>query len=284
MKRAYRSGRGKGTEEGRDDSLTRYLVVPLSIYFMTRSFLIAWQFLTAVPLSRIHHDPSPAELADSMAWYPIVGAVLGGLLVVTDYALANWLPREIVAVFLIILLIAMTRGLHQDGLADTIDGLAGGRNPADRLAIMRDSRVGAIGATGLFLSLIARYAAFVSLPDAIRWQALFSAPALGRWAMVSGAYGARYARAEGGLAGSFLAHLSAKHVMGATLAICCVLVWMFGALGAAAILCASFGVSRCLASWFDRMLGGITGDTIGAGNEVVELLFLLLITLSSRHS
>jgi adenosylcobinamide-GDP ribazoletransferase len=251
---------------------------------MTRSFLFAWQFLTAIPLSRAHHEPAPAELADSMAWYPVVGALLGGLLAVMDYTLANWLPREIVAVFLILLLVAMTRGLHQDGLADMLDGLAGGRNPTDRLAIMRDSRIGSIGATGLFLSLIARYAAYVSLPDAIRWQAFLCGPALGRWAMVSGAYGARYARAEGGLAGPFLAYLSAKHLIGATLVISILLFSLFGVFSAAVILSLGLGISRCLTSWFDRMLGGITGDTIGAGNEVVELLFLLLIPLSSRLS
>ena len=66
----------------------------------------------------------------------------------------------------------MTRGLHQDGLADTLDGLAGGRVPTDRLAIMRDPRIGAIGATGLFVSLILRYSALVSLPEPLFSAAL----------------------------------------------------------------------------------------------------------------
>lgn len=250
----------------------------------SRPFLFAWQFLTAIPVSRSHHNPAPAELADSMTWYPIVGALLGGLLALTDYGLASWFPREIVAVLLIVLLVAVTRGLHQDGLADTLDGLAGGRNPVDRLSIMRDPRIGAIGATGLFLSLMVRYAAFVSLPDMMRWQALFCAPAIGRWAIVSGAYGARYARAEGGLAAPFLAHLSAKHLIGATLAISSMLVWSFGMLSALVILSAGLGTSRLLTRWSTRMFGGITGDTIGAANEVVELLFLLMIPLLNRPS
>ena len=60
--------------------------------------------------------------------------------------------------------------LHQDGLADTLDGLAGGRIPTDRLTIMRDPRIGAIGATGLFVSLILRYSALVSLPEPLKFQ------------------------------------------------------------------------------------------------------------------
>src|SRR6476659_6719236 len=151
----------------------------------------AWQFLTAVPLSRDFHEPAPDELAGSMLWYPFVGILLGGLLAMTDVLLARWLPREAVAALLILVLVAMTRGLHQDGLADTLDGLAGGRTASDRLTIMRDPRIGAIG----------------------------------RWGMVVGAYGASYARAEGGLAAPFLAHLSAKHVLGATVVVLGLMVW-----------------------------------------------------------
>ncbi|MBI5776587.1 MAG: adenosylcobinamide-GDP ribazoletransferase, partial [Nitrospirae bacterium] len=111
-----------------------------------QSFVFAWQFLTAVPLSRHHHEPAANELAGSMAWYPLVGMVLGGLVAVTDYFMAAWFSTEVVSALAIALLIGLTRGLHQDGLADTLDGLAGGRTPVDRLAVMRDPRIGAIGA------------------------------------------------------------------------------------------------------------------------------------------
>ena len=125
-----------------------------------KPLIFAWQFLTAVPLTRECHDPAPDELAGSMLWYPFVGVLLGGCLALTDALLLRWLPREAVTALLIVLLVSITRGLHQDGLADTLDGLAGGRTPTDRLAIMRDPRIGAIGATGLFLSLILRYAGY----------------------------------------------------------------------------------------------------------------------------
>src|SRR5690242_4432355 len=96
-----------------------------------KPLICAWQFLTAVPLSREYHEPAPDELAGSMLWYPFVGVLLGGLLALTDVLLIRWLPREVVAVLLILLLVAVTRGLHQDGLADTLDGLAGGRTASD---------------------------------------------------------------------------------------------------------------------------------------------------------
>lgn len=242
-----------------------------------KPLICAWQFLTAVPLNRDLHDPAPEELAGSMLWYPFVGILLGGLLAMTDVLLTRWLPREVVAALLIVLLVAVTRGLHQDGLADTLDGLAGGRTPADRLTIMRDPRIGAIGATGLFLSLILRYSALVSVPETFRFPVLLCMPAIGRWGMVVGAYGASYARAEGGLAAPFLAHLSTKHVLGATIVIICLMVWSFGAIPAVAILVIGGFFSRLTTIFYRHMLGGITGDTLGATNEFIEVSFLLFM-------
>src|SRR4051812_42600978 len=103
-----------------------------------RTFLFAWQFLTAVPLSRSIHDAKPEELAASMSWYPFVGCLLGALLVTADLFLTRVFPAEVTSLLLILLLVGITRGLHQDGLADMVDGLAGGRTAGTRLAIMRD--------------------------------------------------------------------------------------------------------------------------------------------------
>jgi len=214
-----------------------------------------------------------------MSWYPLVGILLGGLLAVTDALLARWLAGQVVAALLMLLLVGVTRGLHQDGLADTLDGLAGGRTPADRLTIMRDPRIGAIGATGMFLSLILRYSALVSIPDALRFPVLLCMPAIGRWGIVVGAYGASYARAEGGLAAPFLLHLSARHLLAATVFVVCLMIWSFGAAAALAALCVAGLFSRFTTIFCRRCFGGITGDTLGATNELVEVSFVLLLPL-----
>ena len=212
-----------------------------------------------------------------MLWYPCVGILLGAFMVMTDMLLARWLSTEVVAALLILLLVAMTRGLHQDGLADTLDGLAGGRMPTDRLTIMRDPRIGAIGATGLFVSLILRYSALVSLPEPLKFPALLCMPAIGRWAMVVGAYGASYARAEGGLAAPFLAHLSARHVLGATVVVVSLMVWSLGFAAALIVLLIGGILSRLVTMCCRYYFAGITGDTLGATNEVIEISFLLFM-------
>jgi adenosylcobinamide-GDP ribazoletransferase len=242
-----------------------------------KPFICAWHFLTAVPLTKEWHDPAPDELAGSMLWYPFVGILLGGFLAVSDALLARWLPREVVAGLLLVLLAAMTRGLHQDGLADTLDGLAGGRTASDRLSIMRDPRIGAIGATGLFVSLILRYAGLVSAPETLRVPLLLSMPAIGRWAMVVGAYRASYARPEGGVAAPFLAHLSGRHVLGATVVVSGLMTWAFGAIPALTVLMLGALLSRLATSFYRALLGGITGDTLGATNELIEVTFLLFM-------
>lgn len=244
-----------------------------------RSLVLAWHFLTGIPLSRSRHEPADAELGASMAWYTTIGLLLGGLLALADHALVLLFESQVVNVLLIVLLVLVTRGLHQDGLADTLDGLAGGRTPADRLSIMRDPRVGAMGATGLFLSLLLRYAGLAALPQSLRLPVLICMPAFGRWMMVTLAWISPYARAGGGLAAPFLSHLALAHVGLSTVILCTALVLGFGAGPAAATI--GVGLLLLAALWgaCRRLLGGITGDTLGAANEMAELVFLLSMPL-----
>lgn len=249
---------------------------------VARPFLFAWHFLTTIPLSRAHHEPTAPELAASMAWYPVVGLLIGSGLVAADAGFAAIFSPIVVNVLLIVLLVLFTRGLHQDGFADTVDGLAGGRAPAERLVIMRDSRIGAIGATGLFLSLILRYAGLMALPLELRLPSVLCMPAIGRWAMVTLAWVSPYARTEEGLAAPFLTHLSWRQVAISTVVLTSALATGFGAVGACLILIT--GALIILVGWWAcrSWFGGITGDTLGAMNEVIELFFLLLIPLLLR--
>jgi adenosylcobinamide-GDP ribazoletransferase len=251
---------------------------------VARPFIFAWHFLTTIPLSRAHHDPTAPELAASMAWYPVVGMLIGCGLVAADFALGVLFESSVVNALLIVLLVVLTRGLHQDGLADTLDGLAGGGTPSERLSIMRDPRIGALGATGLFLSLILRYAGLMALPHDLRVPALLCMPAVGRWAMVMLAWIAPYARTEGGLAAPFLTHLSWRHVAVSTLVLGAGLAGSFGSVGAGWILLAATVV--VLVSWgaCRHWFGGITGDTLGATNEVIEIVVLLSVPLLLRLS
>ncbi|HRI38765.1 MAG TPA: adenosylcobinamide-GDP ribazoletransferase, partial [Nitrospira sp.] len=236
---------------------------------VARPFIFAWHFLTTIPLSRVHHEPTATELAASMAWYPVVGLLIGGGLAVADLVLHEVFDSFVVNALLIVLLVLMTRGLHQDGLADTLDGLAGGSTLSHRLSIMRDPRIGALGATGLSLSLMLRYAGLMALPQELRFPALCCMPAVGRWAMVTSAWLSPYARKEGGLAAAFLIHLSWRQVVVATFVVAIGLGVGFGIVGSCVVMMS--GAFVVLMGWWGcrSRFGGVTGDTLGATNEVI---------------
>lgn len=242
-----------------------------------RTFLFAWQFLTAIPLSCSTHDAKPEELAASMSWYPLVGCLIGALLVAADMVLVQVFSSQITNIVVILLLVAMTRGLHQDGLADMVDGLAGGRTAQARLAIMRDSHIGAIGATGLFLALGLRWAGLNAVPMGEHLAVLIGMPVVGRWAMVVGGFRVTYARSEGGLAQPFLEHLSWPHLCVATITTGLALTLLLGPWAALSCLLIGAAFIRLSTAWFHRMFGGVTGDLLGATNEISEILFIVII-------
>lgn len=253
-----------------------------------RSFLTAWHFLTAVPLGRNEQPPSERDLARSMSWYPVIGGVLGGVLVLADRVMTPFLALEAVNALLLLILVVLTRGLHMDGLADTVDGLVGGQTPDERLAIMRDGPIGAMGAMALIFSLGLRYAGLASLSSGDRAAILLLMPAVGRWAMVIGAVGVPYARPQGGLGKPFLLHLSRREVVIATAIIIPLLVWALGLTGGIVAFMTLAVTVRLVTLSIRRLCGGMTGDTLGATNELAEVMTVIFapvcITLSASHT
>ena len=169
-----------------------------------------------------------------------------------------------------------------DGLADTIDGLAGHRTPERRLEIMHDSRIGGIGAVGLFLFLIVEYVALNSVPG--KWMpfTLLLAPTVSRWAMVDSIFGYPHARPEG-LGKTFKQGVSGIELLIASL-VTLVLAAILFQLAGLVILATVFIIIYGAALYFKRQLGGLTGDTYGAINEIALITVLLTINiLAFKH-
>src|SRR5215471_18662596 len=119
---------------------------------MIRSLILAVRFLTIVPVPG-REDTGRSALGRAGWWFPVIGCALGAVLVVTDRALQGIVSPLLSALLVLSLWKLVTGGLHLDGLADCLDSL-GGRDAEQRLAIMRDSRIGAFGALGLILLLL----------------------------------------------------------------------------------------------------------------------------------
>ncbi len=247
---------------------------------MIRSALLAWHFLTILPLCRSSHvQPAPRELAFSMQWYPAVGLVVGGVLCAGEALFSMVLSPDVTALLVLCVLVVLTGGLHQDGLADTIDGLGKRGSPAERLAVMRDGSIGALGATGLMLVLALRFAGILHLPSPERTGLLLCMPMFGKWAMVVSTFGSSHARADGGLASDFLNEIRLRDVLWATIwagvFLCAILGWQAGGL----LLGLGAVVARGMVFLCSRVFGGITGDVLGSINEATEILFLFAAPL-----
>ena len=149
-----------------------------------RLYFIALQFLTIIPLPfSVRCDER--DLGRSMAVFPLVGLTLGGLLVGIDFVLGRIFPWEVTALLLVMLLAVVTGALHLDGLADVCDGLAARGGRERFLAVMKDSRVGAVGVVGLVLAILLKYEALVHLLPEMRREALFLFPMLARFSQVA---------------------------------------------------------------------------------------------------
>jgi len=169
---------------------------------MTRFFL-AWQFLTVLPGWRFKGEADPRLLGPSMACYPLIGLLLGLVLWISFWFLVWVFPKSLADGLLLLLLVLLTGAFHLDGLADTLDGLAHGRTPEERMQIMKDHRVGAFGVIGLILILGIKFLALNSLTGQTAIQGLVAALALSRYSMVQMLYRSPYARKEGGLGLTF---------------------------------------------------------------------------------
>src|SRR5437660_8538751 len=179
---------------------------------MMRGFLVGVQFLTQLPI-RIERV-APDHIADSYYFYPVIGFLIGASAVLLRHILIVIFPLSFSITLVLGFLIWISGGLHEDGLADVADGMGGGWTRDERLNIMKDSRIGAFGASMLILALLAKYAALTSMNASRLDASIITAQVLGRWAFLPMGYFNRYARE--GLGSEFMKGLTAKAVVVAT--------------------------------------------------------------------
>jgi cobalamin 5'-phosphate synthase/cobalamin synthase len=210
-----------------------------------------------------------------MLFFPAVGAALGALLAAAGLGLSRALPLPLAAVLVVALGTAATGALHLDGLADTADGLGGGRDAEHALRIMRDHAVGTYGAAALALALLVKAAAIAALlgrPGAAAWLPV--AGALSRWVIVPVARFAPSARPDG-LGASVAAHVGPLEVVGATVLALGLTIGFTGVRGVAALATVAVA-GAALVEVCRRRVGGMTGDTLGATGELAEALVLVV--------
>lgn len=242
-----------------------------------RLFLTAVQYFTRVPVP-VWVGHSAEQLNGSARYFPAVGLCVG-LYGAAVYAAAAHLWNPAIAALLATAATVLATGaFHEDGLADTFDGLGGGMTRERALEIMKDSRIGSYGALALLLVLAIKVAALASFELLAAVGALPAAHAASRWLSTSLIWRSQYVRLDdSSRAKPVTQALTTRGFLIASLWAVLALAYL-GSLAPLAV-CTALGTAAAvrwwLGRWFERRLGGYTGDALGATQQLTEAAFYL---------
>jgi adenosylcobinamide-GDP ribazoletransferase len=236
------------------------------------AFIASLQFITAIPLGR----PRPFDPKGIIVCFPLAGLAIGLVLALFDLIVSSIWPPLVVSVLDVVLLAAISGALHLDGLADMADGLYGRREPEQALAIMKDSRVGAMGLVAVACLLLVKVAALAHV-DQARFLALAVVPAYARASMMVGMRFLPYARGEAGTGSPFF-KTSLKAADFKFIAVPILLSLLLGWRGLVLNLFFVLATAGLILMYRNK-LGGITGDLLGAMTEIVEAVLFLAVCL-----
>lgn len=233
-------------------------------------FLIALQFLTKIPVS-LPRIPTPKQNAYSVLYYPLIGLIIGAVL----WVVGLYLPAVPIVKGAIItaLWVWITGGLHLDGLSDTVDGFVGGYGDKERtLVIMKDPHIGAMGVMAIVIALLLKFAFIAELLKMGYFLGLVIAPIFGRLSILFLLLTTPYVR-QNGLGLALSQHLPKKLTL-MVLLLSLLAIFMIFMKVAIMTIFIFLLMGLYLRRWLIQRIGGMTGDTLGAGVEMMEILIL----------
>lgn len=241
-----------------------------------KSLLSALRFLTVIPVKI--KEVRENEIAKAFIYFPVTGLFLGLILSAFErlFYILNF-GQFSISVILVILLAILTGGIHLDGLSDTADAIFSRKNKEEMLKIMRDSHIGVMGVLSLLGIILLKISFLSSINIALKPAALLLMCALSRWSLVFSTFLFPYARQEG-KAKVFFEGINFKIFLIATLITVsgAILIWKINGLLVFGIVALT---SYIIARYIKNKIGGLTGDTLGAINEISETIILLTICI-----
>lgn len=242
------------------------------------ALLLAFAFLSRLPVPAWVHEFDEGTFRRSTVWYPLVGATLGLILGALALLGAQWWPFGVALIVAMAVDLRLSGAFHEDGLADTFDALGGGWTRERKLEILKDSRLGTYGTLALVLGVFLRYSVLAALPRELFLPALVASAAIGRWAGIALRAWLPPIADRPGLTG-VLAQVGAREVrlgIAVSAPFLALLAWHtpWGAALALAAVALTIALAR---RSFARSLGGTTGDLLGATNYLAQLAVLLAV-------
>jgi len=238
-------------------------------------FLLFFQFFTRIPINKSLNCEKENFRRGSI-FFPVVGLFIGIVQWLVYYVLIKVLPINITAVFVVIIPIIITGALHVDGLGDTCDGFFSLKGDKDKIIeVMKDSRVGTYASVAIVFDMLARYAAVYTIIDINLPLILIATPIIARFTVVFLAFIGKNAKVTGS-GNIFIGNIDMKRLVITAITTIILGILLIG-LGSSAILIVSALALTFLFNKFcEGKITGLTGDSLGANNELVEILIMIL--------
>jgi len=237
----------------------------------------AIQFLTRIPAPTSH----AGRLDAAVAWFPLVGTLIGTIIAAVVLAASHLVPMSIAAALGVLMGVLVTGAFHEDGLADIADAFAGGWSVEQRLEILKDPRHGSYGVAALSGSIIIRILAVAALAPMVAAAGLIAAHTMARAVAVASMRTGPLARAEG-LGARYVSTVSIGRIIVATVSGLAISTVVIGWWVAPAILVAAVPAGAVI-TLARRRIGGLSGDVLGAIEQVAEIAVLVTVVALAGH-
>ena len=252
---------------------------------MFQSIICAFQLLTIVPIpsskKAVDEDRLKRVLSNSVAWYPLTGLFIGAVIygALQLFLLTNHHQTcgMVCGAIVLALWIALTGGLHLDGLIDSCDGLLCAKSSDQRLLIMKDTHVGAFGVVGAIVVLLLKFAALSEM-STNQFLMILIIPVISRMCMSLSVIFYKTARNNTGMGSMFKAQSGWPQAL---IAVCITLTAAYGFCGLSGLILIGIALLSMLMvnAFILKRINGLTGDTYGALNEIIETILLIVISL-----
>lgn len=245
-----------------------------------KRLVLALQFMTRIPIP-IKLEIEENDFPGTTAYFPVVGLVIGLILSGVFMILKDIFPREIIITTIIALSYILIGALHIDGFSDTFDGLFSNKNKDKMLNIMRDSRLGTNGVIAAIFMILLKIMFLSNIKDYIVIPSLIIMPVLGRFSNTFAILISKSARGGEGLGGLMIGKIGFKEISIALIISILIGYIVMPILLFFKILIAIIVLTFLIVKYISSRIGGMTGDTLGATNELSELFVLILVYLFS---
>jgi adenosylcobinamide-GDP ribazoletransferase len=242
---------------------------------LIKDFLLMLQFFTRIPINM----SLPCEKENfrrGAIFFPIVGFVIGGMQWLVFFLTIKFLPSNTIAILVLAMGILLTGGLHIDGLGDTCDGFFALKGKGRIIEIMKDSRIGTYSCIAIILDLLFKYSSTENLLLSGNSLGIIAAPVIAKTAFIFLFYIGKQAKAIG-TGNLFIRNVGKKELFIAIILGYIISGLLIGPVKAVILIVVALLVTYLFNKYCESVIDGLTGDTLGANNEIVEILTLILV-------